>query len=98
MKVEINASSLNGTGTRQQTFYFNLRDELKRWKHREEEMREFSTTEEAAHYLGVTVEQMVAWRENDEGPVITNVGNQPRCYQRRDLHAFRRDMLGQSGI
>lgn len=63
-------------------------------------MREFSTIEEASEFLDVPVEQMIAWRdsEDEQGPKITDVGNQERCYQRRDLNLFKRDMLGQSGL
>ncbi len=61
-------------------------------------MREYSDEIEAAHYLDMAIEDFRALVAQGGGPVRTDVGNQPRCYQRRDLHVFKAAMLGQSGL
>ena len=57
-------------------------------------LREFSTVEESADFLGVSIAQMREWADNHVGPNITTTAN-PRCYLRRDLNLFKRKLLSQ---
>ena len=60
-------------------------------------LREYSTIDEASEFLDVSVEQLIEWQETYGGPKVTTTAN-PRVYLRRDLHVFKRELSGQSGL